>query len=404
MTLNSAALADSPDQGAPVTALSAICETVARVPVENISSLARGRLGDPSIIPLWFGEGDVPAPAFIGQAMMRAVQGGQVFYAHQNGVAELRAALALYLTGLTGRAVGEDAITVTVSGMNAIMLAMRLIAEPGDNLIVVGPVWPNIAGCARLAGAEVREVAMDHGPAGWTLDVAKVAAAMDGRTRGVFYASPGNPTGAILTSETLAALLSLTRARGAWLVADEVYNRLMFDRVSAPSVLEHAEAEDRVLVVNSFSKSWAMTGWRLGWLVHPPSLALTLAMMVQYTTSGMTTFVQHAGVAAIEEGEPFVAWMRDYCARGMDLVCTALEGFGRVRLGPRPRAGMYAFFEVEGFTDTRTACLDILETTRVGLAPGTFFGSGAETYMRLCACRSPAVIEEAMASLAPALA
>jgi aspartate aminotransferase len=384
-------------------ALAGVRETIRRIPLENISSLARGSLGDPSIIPLWFGEGDVTTPAFIGEAMMRAVEAGQVFYSHQNGIAELRGALADYLNGLNHRGIGTDRITVTASGMNAIMLAVQLIAEPGDNIVVIDPVWPNIGGTAQLVGVEVRSVRMDLAPGGWTLDVDKVAAALDVRTRGVFFASPGNPTGAVIPMETQVALFDLCRSRNVWLIADEVYNRLVFGARNAPSILDHAEPEDRLLVVNSFSKSWAMTGWRLGWMVHPPSIGLTLAMMVQYTTSGMTTFVQHAGVVALEKGEPFVAWIRDYCQTGMEIACSALERFGRVRMGPRPRAGMYAFFEVDGMPDSRQACLSILEQTRVGLAPGVFFGPGAETFLRLCVCRSPTDLTEAMARLAPVL-
>jgi len=270
--------------------------------------------------------------------------------------------------------------------------------------VVIDPVWPNIGGTARLAGAQVRSVRLDLGGGGWSLDVDKIAAAMDRRTRGVFFASPGNPTGAVIPIETQVALLDLCRARDAWLIADEVYNRLLFGARNAPSILDHAEPEDQVLVVNSFSKSWAMTGWRLGWVVHPPSLGPTLAMMVQYTNSGVATFVQHAGVAALEEGEPFVAWMRDYCQTGLGIVCDALERFPRVRMAPRPTAGMYAFFEVDGLPDSRAACVAILEKTKVGLAPGVFFGPGSESFLRICACRSPESLTEAMARLAPALA
>ncbi|MGI9169170.1 MAG: aminotransferase class I/II-fold pyridoxal phosphate-dependent enzyme, partial [Caulobacteraceae bacterium] len=336
-------------------------------------------------------------------AMARAVEAGHVFYAHQNGVPELREALAAYLTGLNRHPVTAERITVTASGMNALMLAVQLIAEAGDNLVVVDPVWPNMGGTARLAGAEVRSVRMDLGPGGWTLDVERVAAALDGRTRGLFFASPGNPTGAVIPMETQVALLEACRRKGVWLIADEVYNRLLFGARNAPSVLDHAEPEDRLLVVNSFSKSWAMTGWRLGWLVHPPSLGPTLAMMTQYTTSGVATFIQHAGVAALAKGEPFVAWMRDYCQAGMAIAAEALEPLARVRMGPRPAGGMYVFFEVEGMADSRGACLDILRRTRVGLAPGVFFGPGSESFLRLCVCRSPASLREAMARLAPAL-
>jgi aspartate aminotransferase len=374
------------------------------IPLENISSLAGSRFGDPSVIPLWFGEGDLVAPGLVGAAMQRAIDAGHVFYTHQNGVPPLREALADYLTGLGARPIGPERITVTQSGMNSILLALMLAGQPCDNLIAIDPVWPNAGGAARLLGMEVRSVRMDFGQAGWTLDVDKVTAAMDGRTRAVFFASPGNPTGAMVPMDVQAALLQACRERGVWLIADEVYNRLAFGRETAPTILDIADPEDRLIVVNSFSKAWAMTGWRLGWMVHPPSLGQTLAMMTQYTTSGVTTFLQHAGVAAIREGEPFVAAMRAYCEAGMAVVCDALERLPRVRLGPRPVAGMYAFFEIDGLPDSRTACAELLARTRVGLAPGIFFGPRAESFYRACVCRDPAVLAEAMARLSAALA
>jgi aspartate aminotransferase len=373
------------------------------IPLENIAGLAKDRFGDPATIPLWFGEGDVPAPAFIGEALGRAIAAGHVFYTHQNGIPELRQTLSTYLSGLGRTPIGPERITVTASGMNAIMLAIQLTCEAGDNLIAMDPVWPNTGGMARLVGAEVRSVRMDLGANGWSLDPERLAAAMDARTRAVFFASPGNPTGAMIPMETQSEMLRLCRERGVWLLADEVYNRLAFGRHAAPTILDIAEPEDRLIVINSFSKSWAMTGWRLGWMVHPPSLGPTLAMITQYTTSGVTTFLQHAGVAAIRDGEPFVEWMRSYCEAGMGIVCEALEGFGRVRLGPRPEAGMYAFFEIDGMPDARQACLDILAATNVGLAPGVFFGPGSETFLRACVCRAPGVLRDAMQRLAPAL-
>jgi aspartate aminotransferase len=380
-------------------ALAGVTPMVGRIPVENISSLARNALGDSGVIPLWFGEGDLRAPAFIGEAMARAVADGQVFYTHQNGIPQLRDALAEYLTRLGSRPIYPDRITATTSGMHAIMMAIRLAAEAGDTVIVVDPCWPNAGGIARVLGVDARSVAMDNGASGWTLDLDKVRAALDGSVRAIFFASPGNPTGAMIPIETQIALLDMCRARGIWLIADEVYNRLLFGRDAAPTILDHAEIEDRVLVTNSFSKSWAMTGWRLGWMVHPPSVGPTLAMLTQYTTSGIATFIQHAGVAAVREGEPFVAYMREYCEAGMAIVCDALERFARVRLGPRPTAGMYAFFEVDGMPDSRQACLTILERCRVGLAPGAFFGPGSEGFLRACVCRSPADLREAVRRL-----
>jgi len=386
-----------------MTALDGARAQIRELSLENIASLAGGRLGDASVIPLWFGEGDVRTPPFIAEATQRAIAAGHVFYTHQNGVPELRQTLANYLTGLGARPIGPERITVTASGMNAIMLALQLTCEAGDNIVVVDPVWPNTAGMAGLLGVEVRRARMDHGQGGWTIDPENLARAIDARTRLVFFASPGNPTGAMIPIETQAELLKLCRAHGVWLLADEVYNRLAFGLHAAPTILDLAEPEDRLIVVNSFSKSWAMTGWRLGWMTHPPSLAPTLAMMTQHTTSGVATFLQHAGVAAIRDGEPFVAWMRGYCEAGMEIVCAALKRFGRVRPGPRPRAGMYAFFEIDGMADSRAACLEILGKTGVGLASGAFFGPGSESFLRACVCRKPEALTEAMARLAPAL-
>jgi len=384
-------------------ALSGARESLRRMSLENISTVAGPAIGDPSIIPLWFGEGDLATPPFVGEAMAQAIRAGQTFYTFQNGVPELRQTLAEYLSGLCRTPIQAERITVTGGGMAAIMLAVQLIAETGDNIVVIDPVWPNIAGMIGLVGAEARSVRMDQGPEGWSLDLDKVAAALDERTRGVVFASPANPTGAMIPIETQAALLDLCRSRGIWVVADEVYNRLVFGRRNAPSILDLADPEDRVLVINSFSKSWAMTGWRLGWLTHPPSLGATLAMMIQYTSTGVTTALQHAGMAAVRDGEPFVAQVRDYCQAGVNIVHDALERFPRVRVGPRPIAGMYALFEVDGMPDSREACLTILLQTRVGLAPGYFFGPGSNSFLRLCACRAPAVLTEAMARLEIAL-
>jgi aspartate/methionine/tyrosine aminotransferase len=383
----------------PALALSGVRQSIADIPLENISTLAKGWLGDPSVIPLWFGEGDVPAPAFIGEAMAKAVRDGHVFYTHQNGIPELRAALADYHSGLGAKAITPDRITVTTSGMHALMMCVQMAAGAGDNIVIVDPVWPNTGGAARIAGVEVRSVRMDLTPGGWTLDLEKVAAAMDGKTRLVFFASPGNPTGAMVPMETQKTLLEMCRAQGVWLIADEVYHRMVFGESAAETLLDRADSEDRLIVTHSFSKSWAMTGWRLGWMVHPPSLGPTLAMLTQYSNSGVATFIQHAGVAAVAEGEWFVETMRTYCETGLGIACNVLEGLPRVRMGPRPTAGMYAFFEVDGLPDARSACVEVLEKTRVGLAPGFFFGPGSESFFRICVARSPESLTEAMGRL-----
>ena len=386
-------------------ALHDIRAQIAEIPLANIASIAKQAFDKTSdIIPLWFGEGDVPTPAFIGEAAHAAIRAGDTFYTHQNGTPDLRQRLADYHTGLLDRPIGAERITVTSGGMPAIMLGVQLLVGEGDNVVVIDPVWPNIGGFVRIAGGEVRSVRMDVGPDGWTLDLDRIAAACDARTKLIFYASPSNPTGGMIPLAVQSELLAFARVRGIWLMADEVYHRLVFGERVGPSILSIAEPEDRVLVINSFSKSWAMTGWRLGWLVHPPSLGPTLAMLVQYTSSGTTTFLQAAASAAIEHGEPFVEWMNRYCAAGEAIVGEALAGMGRVRLARRPTAAMYVFFEIDGMPDSRAACLEVLERTRVGLAPGMFFGRGSESFLRICVCRSPETLRDAMGRLRPLLA
>lgn len=384
-------------------AVTGIRQQVSAIPLENISNIAKEAFGNTDILPLWFGEGDLPTPKFIADAAKQAIDEGHFFYSHQNGIPLFRETMANYLTGLNIKPVTADRITITSGGMPAIMLAIQMVVNAGDNVIVIDPVWPNIGGATRLAGGEVRSVRMDLAQGGWVLDMNKVVAAIDQRTKAIFFASPGNPTGAMIPVEVQKEILDFCRPRGIWIISDEVYSRIVFDRESANSFLDISEPEDRVIIINSFSKSWAMTGWRLGWLVHPPSLGPTLAMMTQYNSSGTTTFLQYAAVAAIKQGEPFVREIRDYCRNGMEIVCNALETMPRVKRMQRPTAAMYVFFEIDGMEDSRAAVLEILEKTRVGLAPGIFFGKGSESFVRLCFCRSPDILVNAIERLKPLL-
>lgn len=387
----------------PQMALDGVRNQIRSIPLENIAALAKSAFNNKEIIPLWFGEGDVTTPEFIGRAIYDAMLAGNTFYSHQNGIPEFRQIMADYLTGLNAAPVEMARITVTSGGMPAIMLAVQLTVNAGDNVIIIDPVWPNITGIVQMVGGQTRSVRMDLTDDGWILDVEKVAAACDGRTKAIFFASPGNPTGAVLSVEVQKQLLDLGRKTGIWIISDEVYCRMSFDQIVVPSFLDISEPEDRVLIVNSFSKSWSMTGSRLGWIVHPPSLEATMALMVQYTTSGTTTYLQYGGMAAIREGEEFVKFMTGYCRKGMEIVCDALDEIPRVTLRRRPTAAMYAFFEIDGMEDSKQACLDILESSKVGLAPGYFFGKGSEKFLRLCFCRSPEQLQVAMERLKAAL-
>jgi aspartate aminotransferase len=374
------------------------------LPASKIAEIAAMGLGDPGVVPLWYGEGDLPTPGFIMDAADRALRAGHTFYTHKRGIPELRQAIADYETRLRGRPLSPERVSVTSAGMSAIMLSVQTLVDAGDNVVVVEPVWPNIKAAVQTLGGEPRGVALEALPdGGWRLDPDRVFAACDERTRAIFVNSPSNPTGWVMPREHGAALLAFARRRGLWLISDEVYERLVYDGSAAsPSLLDLADPEDRLIVINSFSKSWAMTGWRLGWLTTPTALNPILEKLIEFNTSGSPTFLQHAAVTALREGEPFVADMVERCRAGRDLVFQGLARFPRVRARP-PAGAFYAFFAVEGVTDSTAFAKELLLRHKVGLAPGIAFGDSGEGRLRLCYASAPERLSEALDRLAPAL-
>jgi len=369
-------------------------------PIATISGLG---MGDPEVVPLWYGEGDLPTPDFIGEAAAAALRAGHTFYTYKAGLPELRETIATYLSGLYGRAVGAERVAVTSSGMTALMLGAQALIDPGDNLVIVAPVWPNIAAAVSIMNGEPRLIGLDPAPGGgWRLDLEKLFAACDSRTRGIFVNSPSNPTGWVISPEEIAALLAFARKRGLWLIADEVYGRIVYGNRVAPSFLAAAEPEDRVIVVNSFSKSWAMTGWRLGWMVMPAELLPEFEKLIEFNTSGSPTFLQHAGIVAIRDGESVVGQFVARCRAGRDAAIEALQACRRVELA-RPEGAFYAFFRVAGMTDSIAFAKELLARTKVGLAPGIAFGPMGEGHLRLCFARDPQTIAAAVERLRPML-
>jgi aspartate/methionine/tyrosine aminotransferase len=272
-------------------------------------------------------------------------------------------------------------------------------------VIVVSPLWPNAAAAVEVASGQVVPVTLDPLPAGgFALDLDKVAAAIGPKTRAVILASPGNPTGWVAEAALQRDLLALCKARGLWLVADEVYIRIDYraGETRTPSFLDFAQPDDPLIVVNSFSKAWAMTGWRLGWLVHPAALGDTLETLLEFATSGAPHFLQYGCIAALEEGEAFVAETVERCRQGGELVYRALASLPRVRLA-RPQGAFYAFFALDGMSDSLATAKDLLQRTNVGLAPGSAFGPGGEGHLRLCFASSLDRLSEAMERLRPAL-
>jgi aspartate aminotransferase len=265
------------------------------------------------------------------------------------------------------------------------------------------PSWPNLPAVPLILNGEIRHVPLSPGNAGWRLDLDRLFDACDARTRVIFLNSPNNPTGWMMSGEQQKEVLAFARQRGIWIVSDEVYARIVYDRRHAPSFLEQAEPDDRVIVVNSFSKTWSMTGWRLGWITAPAALGPSFEMLTEYNIAGPPGFVQRAGIVAVRDGEPFVDEIVARYRAARDLVLERTDAIPRLAL-PRPEAAFYAFIRVDGMTDSVAFARDLLMTTGVGLAPGAAFGEGGDDYLRLCFAATAPMLERAFDRLGDYLA
>ena len=354
--------------------------------------------GRQGLIPLWVGEGDRTPPAVVVEALKASLDRGETFYTLQGGVPAFRQAVAAYMTRLYGAAPGGGAFHpqnffATIGGMHAIEIATRLTLGPDDEALVPSPAWPNFVGAIETSGA--RAVPVPLGREGrWSLDRDRLEAAVTPATKAIFLNTPANPTGFIATREELAATLALARERNLWIVADEIYGRITYDGVRAPSFHDVMAPDDKVLFVQTLSKNWAMTGFRVGWLEAPAALGPIVENLVQFTSSGVPVFAQHAAIAALAEGEAFLADQVERCRRARDHLCEGLLATGRVRFF-EPEAAFYLFFQVEGFPDSRALALRLIDEAGVGAAPGSAFGPGGEGHLRICFARDPAEIAEA---------
>jgi len=360
----------------------------AGMPDTPIAEVSMSVFGDPDVVPLWFGESDLVTPDFVRDAAAKGLQAGETFYTWQRGIPELRAALAAYTERLYRIKCPADRITVTTGGMQAILLTCQLLLDPGDNIVIVSPIWPNITSATKLVGGEPKYVALDRTPTGgWTLDLQKVFDAVDARTRAIFVNSPGNPTGWTMTAEEQRTLLDFAKKRGLWIMADEVYARLIYSkrpdgRQVAPSFLEQAGPDDPLIVLNSFSKPWAMTGWRLGWLVGPPEIIRLATKQNGQSVSCAATFTMHACVAALTGPQDNIAMMRDAYQQRRDFMVAALNAIDGVEC----RSIEGAFYLFPRFPKSQKTSLELadhlLEKAQIAATPGIAFGQSGEGHLR----------------------
>lgn len=361
----------------------------------GITGVALPRIGDPKVIPLWFGEGDLATADFIRAAAKEALDEGYTFYGHTRGRPELRAAIKDYLDRLYGIDLDVGRITVPGSSMLAITMATQMTLTTGLHALLVTPHWPNIDRAFRVTGARFDHVRQRLDADGWRLDLDDVRAALRPETRALFLNSPCNPTGWIMQPAEQRALLALAREHGFVVIADEVYHRTVFDRDAAPSFLQVAAADDPLIVVNGFSKAFAMTGWRLGWMVTPPRFGEQMAVLSECFNTSAPSFVQRAGVAALAGGEAVVTALRRQYATGRDLVMEILGAHPRIELCP-PAGAFYAFPRVRGLASSLDFVQGVLAEEDVGLAPGYTFGPGNDEHFRLCFAQSHERLREAL--------
>ncbi|HTS21284.1 MAG TPA: pyridoxal phosphate-dependent aminotransferase [Casimicrobiaceae bacterium] len=352
----------------------------------QIREVANAGMGDAEILPFWFGEPDEVTPAFIRDAAAASLAAGETFYTQNFGIPELRAAISAYLSRLR-RPIAPENVAVTASGMSALMLTVEALVDPGDRIVCITPLWPNLTEIPRILGAEVVRVALEFGERGWRLDLERLLSALAPGTRAVMINSPNNPTGWTLDREACEAILAHCRRHGIWIIADDVYERLYYagetPSAPAPSLLALAEAGERIVSTNSFSKAWLMTGWRLGWIVAPAALMPDLGKLIEYNTSCSPVFVQRAGVVAITEGEPTVLHTRERLRAARDFLLGELARIPGIHAAP-PAGAMYAFFRVDGVTDSLAFCKALVREAKLGLAPGSAFGPEGQGFVRWC--------------------
>ena len=351
----------------------------------KIREVANAGIGRSDVLAFWFGESDEATPGFIREAAIESIRQGETFYAHNLGLPELREAVAAYATRLHGK-VSADRIAITSGGVNALMLAVQALVDAGDEVVCVTPVWPNLTAQPLILGARLKRVSLRPGHGAWRLDLQELLDAVTPRTKLLVVNAPNNPTGWTLAREEQQAILEHCRRTGTWILADEVYERLYYEPTPnrcAPSFLDVAEPEDRLVVAHSFSKSFLMTGWRLGWLVMPASMTHAMGKLIEYNTSCASVFTQRAGQVAIERTEDVTPRVVQHLKLCRDTLVPLLQQVPGVEV-EAAKGGMYAFFQLGGFGDSLELAKRLVREAGLGIAPGNAFAPEAQGWLRWC--------------------
>lgn len=370
-------------------------ERADRLKPSQIRAISELGMTLPGITPLWFGESAWPTNALAVESAVTALREGDHFYAPNSGKPGFRDAICQYLEHWYGQSVERQRITVTASGMQGLALTAQALIDPGDEVVCIDPAWPNMAECFQIAGASMTRLTLEVVDQHWSMDLDRLLAAITPSTKAVIINSPSNPTGWVMPAEDQRLLLDHCRRTGTWIVADDVYARLYRHGALAPGLLALAEPDDRVVSVNSFSKAWSMTGWRLGWITAPAELEATFAMLTEFNIAGPAGFIQQAGQRMIVDGEPEVALLNERLQAGYACVEKALSNVPAVRF-IQPEGAFYCFFSVHGMSDSLSFAEQLLHSAKVGLAPGVAFGPSGEGYLRLCYAQPVELLDAAL--------
>ena len=396
----------APSPAAPIHP-SVARDAVRNLRASSIREVANAGMGRDGILAFWFGEPDEVTPEFIRRAASDALAAGETFYVQNLGLPELRETIASYVSRLH-RPITTGNVVVTTSGMTALAIAEQALIDAGDRVVVVTPLWPNLVEGPKILGANVATVALRFDDRGWSLDLGRLLDALVPGTKALIVNSPNNPTGWTLSRNEQQAILAHCRTHGIWIVADDAYERLYYRGMSAgdagadinvaPSFFDLADPEERIVGTNTFSKSWLMTGWRLGWLLAPQALVSDLGKLVEYNFSCAPAFVQRAGIVAIRDGEPIIARTRERFAQAQTFLVDALKELPGVHAAVAPGA-MYAFFRVDGVRDSLAFCKALINAEGLGLAPGIAFGPEGEGFIRWCYASSVERLDDGVSRL-----
>ena len=354
----------------------------------------------PGSLKLCYGESDLPTPAFICDAATAAMRAGHTFYTHTAGSRELREAIGEKIFQLHQVRYDAPEIMATTGATTAIYAAIRACVGRGDNAVIVSPAYAIFSNAVIMSGGEPRPASLARSGDRFVLDLDRVRSAIDANTRMLIVNSPSNPTGWVINLDEQHALSEIAERHDLVILADEVYERLVYDLPDdggavAPSFARIEANRDRLIVVNSFSKTYNMTGWRLGWAQTGARTIKAMYKAVEFITSNPAAMVQQAGIVALRDGESHIAELREHYRRRRDQVKAALHAIPGVSL-PDPQGAFYAFPKFDDSIDSTTFTAELVRETGVALAPGVGFGRDGEGYIRVCFASTEATITEAM--------